>query len=621
MSPPTPTGDPVAAPRLAPTAAAVAILTAAAAYVMVLVGERTIAVVARRGLLPRWDLATHLVHGWIDYHLLATGRIHLLLWDLWQQGYWPPGLSLWQMPFYAALGGGLTAGLWSTAAAFVLLAATGSAILIEQRSGAGIFAASVFVALLISSPYVLAFASLTMTEVPGALAQLLVLLCYLRWRQEPRPRRAVLFALSLTVLFFIKYNYFVMLAVPMALHEWLERTSGWTPHERTRHAWAWVRRSATSFTGRLLLLYGAGLLLVIATGGFQFRVLGVRVSIRGVGNSGLVVFYVLLLRLWYLHRRGRIDWRRLTTADPRIRPLLVWFVLPVAVWLASPHPNHIRDLANLVINRPHGGYGIGGGLPEYGEALRSAYFYSPWVLTGVVGAFLIAALQYRRQPPVMRVLVIAVPLQIAAIALHQTWSTRFLVLPVVLLCLAAAGEVGRWFAGPIAGRSAVYVLAPLAIVGGLFGAHQVVADEPFRTVAFEPYTDSPVLRTALDAIRGDLTAEDRVLVVGETDQLSPALFRWELGPPSGVACFPFQIGGAGRLDPSLATRILLIVSPGAPDPLGFGSNDPARLQAIRADIERGALVLRRDVALGDLQATLRVYQRPAPPPRAASCRS
>jgi hypothetical protein len=294
----------------------------------------------------------------------------------------------------------------------------------------------------------------------------------------------------------------------------------------------------------------------------------------------------------------------------------------VAVWLASPHPNHIRDVANLVINRPHGGYGIGGGLPAYGEALRSAYFYSPWVLVGVVGAFVSAALTYSRQPPLMRVLVIAVPLQIAAIALHQTWSTRFLVLPVVLLCLAAAGEAGRWFAGPIARRSAVYVFAPLAIVGGVFAADQVVANEPFLTVAFEPYTDSPVLRTALGAIRGDLTSDDRLLVVGETDQLSPALFRWELGPPSGVACFPFQIGGAGRLDPSLATHILLIAPPGAGDaPLGFGSNDPARLQAIRADIERGVLLLRRDVPLGDLQAALRFYQRSAPPPRAASCRS
>lgn len=41
---------------------------------MSIVARHSIQMVAARSLLPRWDLATHLWHGWFDYHLLTTGH-------------------------------------------------------------------------------------------------------------------------------------------------------------------------------------------------------------------------------------------------------------------------------------------------------------------------------------------------------------------------------------------------------------------------------------------------------------------------------------------------------------------------------------------------------------------
>jgi hypothetical protein len=619
--------DPLAAGARPPTGRpgvalpALVVLTAAAAYVMDLVAQHTIEVVRARRLLPRWDLATHLGHGWLDYHLLVTGQVHRLVWDVWLQGYWPPGLSIYQVPFYLALGGGMTSGLWSSPVAFVLAAATGAAILLRQQRGhGGVLAASLFVSLLISSPFLLAYASVTMTEMLGALGQLVVVYCWLAWRQRPDARRARLFAVSLTALFFVKYNYLVLVAVPLALHEWLERTSGWTPARRLASLWGCTRRILSSPTGLFLLAYLAALQIVASTGGFQLEVLGQRVSVRGVGNSGLVVLYILLLRLWYLHRRGRVDWRRLTSADPRVRPLLLWFVLPVAVWLASPYPNHVRDFANLVINRPLGEPTVGSGIATYLEALRTDYFYSEWILAIVVGAFGVAAVRYRAQPPLMQWLVLAVPLQCAAIGLHQTRVPRFLLLTVVLLCLAAAGEIGRWFAGSRAARAVAGLLAPIALASGVMAAGRVVMDERFTAAAFDHYTDSGPLRAALDSIRAELGAGDRLLVVGQNNEISPALFRWELGPPSGVACFPFQIGGAGRLDPALATRVLLLVPlDSRAAPLDLQHNDPARLQAIEGDVDRGALVLRHVFPLPDRRVALRLYVRTSPVPRTVEC--
>ncbi|MCX6544639.1 MAG: hypothetical protein NTV05_09525 [Acidobacteria bacterium] len=597
------------------------IATAALAYVAHVVAQHTIEIVRARRLVPLWDLVTHLGHGWLDYHLLATGQIHRLLLDLWLQGYWPPMLSIYMVPFYLVLGGGMTSGLWSGLVAFILAGLTGCAVLWRQWKQGAVLSASLFLALLMSSPFLLAYASVPMTEVLGALAQLLVLLTFVHYRRNPSPRAARLFAVSLTVLFFTKYNYFLLLAAPLVLHEWFERTSDWNAVRRLTSLSRWAWRVVSTPTGAFVSLYVAGLLLIVRSGGFDFQLLGRRISVHSIGNTGYVVLYLLLGRLWYLHRRGRIDWVRLTSADPRIRPLLLWFAAPVAVWLASPYPNHIRDVFNLVFNRPLGESTVRAGIAAYLDALRTAYFYNEWILACVVVAFGVATVRYRRQPPLMQLLIVAVPLQFAAIAFHHTRFPRFLLLMVVLLCLAAASEVGRWFMGSGRGRLAASLLAPLVVAVGVLAARDVVTQERFRAYAFENYTDNETLRAALDSIRAELNAGDRLAIVGHSNELSPGLFRWELGPPSGVPCFPFEVGGANGVALPLATRVLLLapLDPGFA-PLDVTSYYPAQRSAVLERVDRGELVFRREVPLPDTHIALWLYDRPSTSEPKAACR-
>jgi hypothetical protein len=345
------------------------------------------------------------------------------------------------------------------------------------------------------------------------------------------------------------------------------------------------------------------------------------VYVRSVGNTGHVALYLLLARLWYLHRRGRLDWARLTSLDPRIRPLLIWFLAPVAIWLASPYPNHIRDFMNLVLNRQMGEPTLERGISTYFGVLRTTYFYHPAILAAVAGVVVVATLAYHRQPVLTQALLIAIPLQTAAIALHHTRFTRFLLPTVVLLCLAAASEVRRWLAMSARLRAAAIVLAPAVVIFGLAGARNVVADARFMAVAFEHYTDSEPLRTALRTVREDLNAGDRLAVVGQTNQLSPALVRWELGPPSGVPCFPFEIGGAKRLDLALATRVLLVVSFGAGrSTLTEDRNYLPQRQSVLSRVERGEFILRRELPVPELEVALRLYERTSPPSRRVACR-
>lgn len=601
---------PILSTRLVPLAFVAGPLLVAG-LVMRAVGRHTIDVVGAQGLLPRWDLATHLEHGWFDYHLLATGQLHRLLWDLWQQGYWPPMHSLYQIPFYLVLGGGRTSGLWSSAAAFVLLGVTGSALLWRQWKRDALVPAALFLSLLISSPFLLAYGTVAMSEVPGALAQLLVLLCFVAWHRRPAPSNARLFAVSLTVLFFVKYNYFLLLAVPMAIHEWLEATRGRGASQRATDAWRWAGRVLATPAGVMLALYGGLLLLVVASGGLEFHVAGRRVSIRTIGNSGHVVLYLLLARLWYLHRRGRIDWARTAAADPRVRPLLLWFAVPVVIWLASPYPNHLRDFANLVFNRPAGEPTAGAGIATYLDALWTSYVYSPWVLVAVTVAFGAAAVRYAVQPPVMRVLIIAIPLQLVAVALHQTRDPRYLLLTIVLVFLGAAAEAGRWLTLLMPARLVAVAVAAVVIAAGAVAATRVVHQERFRRLAFDShYTDSEALRLALDDIRRELTAADRLVVAGQSERVSPALLRWELGPPSGVPCYPFPIGGAERLDLAHATRVLVVSSAGRDGlPMDISAT---RVEELTARVGRGDLRLLRRFPLPDLDVDLRLYGQAAP---------
>jgi len=600
----------------------IAILTIAALvllYVARLIDQHTIQIVSSQRLLPRWDLATHLNHGWEDYHLLVTGRIHRLLWDLWLQGYWPPVLSIYQIPFYLSLGGTIESGLRSAIAAFVLTGLLGCALMWRQWREAAALPAAVFLGLIVSSPYLLAYASVTMTEIVGAATQLAVLLAYVAYRQNPSPAAARGFAVSLTVLFFTKYNYFFLLIAPLALYEWLDRPLG--PNQSRRaDLQRWMRFALSSPTVWLLVLYLAGLLVVMRTGGFEFHLAGQRVSVHTVGNSGHIVLYLLLGRLWYLHRQQRIPWDRFVAADPRVRPLLVWFALPIVIWFASPYPNHIRDFFNLVINRPLGEASIGGGALIYLDAVRHDYFYREWVLIGVVGVFAIAAVQYRRQPPLMKWLILAIPLQLAVIAIHQTRFPRFLLLTIVLLCVAAACETGRWFAGSKWRRIAGAVLAPAVLSAGVFVSKTVVIEERFRAVAFENYTDNPTLRAAFDSIRAELKPEDRLAIVGQSNELSPALFRWELGPPSGFPCSPFEIGGARGSELGAATRVLLLMPMGSEPPiLDITTFYVAQRQAVLDDVDRGELKIDREIPVPDRHLAVRLYHRTSAPSAPASC--
>jgi hypothetical protein len=578
-------------------------------WVSTLVSSHAIDVAVERHLAPRWDLAAHLVNGWTDYHYLVTGRLASLAWDLWSQGYWPPGQSLFQVPFYVAFGGDLRAGLLSSLGAFLLAGVAGVAVLRIIWGRAAWLASAFFLLFISTSSFVLAYASVAMSEMVGVLAQTVVLLAYARSVHTRRPADARCFAVSLTALFFVKYNYFLLLAVPLVCHEYLERTSGQSARDRAGAAWSGLRWLLSKPIGVALVLYGFVALAIEATGGTTLTVAGRRIDIRTIGYSAHPLLYAVIGRIAWLHRHRRVDWARIWAVDDRIRPLALWFVLPVAAWLASPHPNHIKDVANLLINVPMGEATARLGMAEYLRVVRDEYHLNPWLLGLALTGFVAATLRFRMQPPLVRLLILAAVLQFIMVSLHQTRDPRFVLLAMPAWWLASAGELAHWVAR--VHRWAPPVVIAAVAIATAAGADQAVRGATFERIAFGNYVSSPRLVDAFTAIRHAVGRDARTAVLGRRDAISPGLVRWQLGPPGGAAEFPLEVLGiADRAHLDTADAVILIAPIDTTLARPAESRDYARdMDRLRPFLQAGAFAMAAEYPVADLNARLTLYRR------------
>lgn len=577
-----------------------------------LVAGVTLASLPWRPLLPRWDHAGHLLAGWTEAYYLTTLQPVRLLWDLWGQGYWPPGHALFQLPFFALSGGHAAAGPISSLAAFVLLGLTAAATLVIDRPRRPWPAAALVVLFVATSPFVLAYASVAMMEMLGLLVHAAVLLCY-AWYDRRRTRAAACaFALSLTVVFFVKYNYFVLLMVPLLAYEYLQRTSGLSGAGRFRQLRTVMAVLVSRPTLTLLAVYLCFAVTIELTGGFAFDLGGRRVAVRTIGYSAHPVLYAVLLRLWYLHRHGSLDWESLAALDPRIRPLLVYFVLPVTLWLASPYPNHIKDVVNLLINTPMGPATAALGLFAYLDAVATDYFAAPWLLAVTLGGFTATVATWRTQSPLIRVCVLAALFEFAMVTVHPTRDPRFLATALLPLWLASASMLGAWISRP--GRAASSAAA-VAIVGVVLVMSRTVVDgAPFQRLAFEHYVESSALREALADLDRRIAPNQQSAVLGRSDALSPSLFRWYLGPPSGHASFPVEISRVADEVWLDRADVVVLAAPlddhTGPDELREFHARHAAWLAPRLAL--GALIEERQWPIRDQGVRLILYRRRAP---------
>jgi hypothetical protein len=336
---------------------------------------------------------------------------------------------------------------WAGTALFAFLAARRAV----PRGGnlAGLTAA-LFV---LASPAHQAFATDIMLESLGACLSLAALYAYLVAVQERSVRSGRMLGLALTALFFHKYNYWLLVAVPLALAALAaepRRAMHGIAGLVGRTSWrAWLRAFGKNgdcplnsggqspflpnalkvqfrhpLTYLLVPVFGF-LAVVYWHGGGTVALGGHRISLNTPHNVVHVAFVLLVLRVlpWWW-RTGRTLVRRL---DPPARQLIYWHVWPVILWFLWP-----QRLGYFLwyLTRDHGqeqtADGLAGGPAYYWNCLGTDYHVGAGGLLLAAVLASVAVLGWRRLRP-GGVAVLWLVLVAGALTFHHpTHRSRFL---------------------------------------------------------------------------------------------------------------------------------------------------------------------------------------------------
>jgi hypothetical protein len=320
-------------------------------YVCYELAQTSILNVNNHYLFPLWDPATHASYGWKMYFYLVQLKPLLFLSEIWSKGLWPFMFYLYQVPFYLLLGTKFEATLFSSLISFFGIGILSLILFNTYLKVSSPIKPGIFLFFLITSPAYLGFSTLAMTESFGSLMQLIVYISYLKTLDIKSHKYAVLFSLSLTALFFTKYNYFILVIIPIIINEYIAYTISWKLKEHFRFLLNNLRKALSSVTWIILLLYLIFLIVIFKTGGFEFYIFNQFVKVYTIGNTGYLVLYFLIIRFFWLQKRNKINYLEFLGKDFRIKPLINYFVIPLIVWFAIPYPNHIKEFFGLVVNR------------------------------------------------------------------------------------------------------------------------------------------------------------------------------------------------------------------------------------------------------------------------------
>ncbi len=270
-----------------------------------------------------WDPATH---GWDGMRLavyIQQFRPLKLLVETNRLVLWPPLHSYLQIPYFLMLGFDYRSAVLCSLTFLALLLP--ALTLLYQRLSDSWAGWLVLMTLTVTSPMFLAFASMPMLEIFGAVLAVFAGYLFLQ--------KSKWFPLSLTFLFFLKYNYFFYLLLPVLLFHVSE------DNIRRIYDWAKTMKSLAVIL-LLFMLFGVFILL---TGGFELG----SVSVRGIGNPAYAVFLaVLAILIW--KKQHLPLWQTIKGSGWE------WFVFPVLIWLLIPVPNRIRTILSFAINKPLG---------------------------------------------------------------------------------------------------------------------------------------------------------------------------------------------------------------------------------------------------------------------------
>lgn len=484
--------------------------------------------------LPRWDIAYHTIFAWELYDYLVSFNLPMFFWTFWLETRWPTVNAFYQIPFYITFGPSYASAIYSAAFTYATMGVIAATYAVNAQRRMPLTAAAMISFFALTSPVYLAYATIPMLEITGALSLVTVLAAYLISRENSDPRYAKLFALSLTILFFTKYNYFLMAIIPLAVFEWSEQTAGISFRDRVMQGRALILWLLSSWTGRIVVIYTVIVSILTMTGRMKFELFGQKIVVSGVGASGIFFLFFLLWRLIKAHRAGQIDWSKIWGVDHRLKPFAVWFLAPISIWLSTPYPNHMNGFFEyFYVHKNLNPRSLAEGVAYYLDELSQNYFYNEWLFYGAAALFVFALFNYNRQLLGGRIVIVCGAITLAMVFTHQMKESRFLFLVMIPFWGAAALEGTRLLGKISSNRLFDMAVAIVITISALFLFDSTVNDERFKKLSLIQYTKSEEMDKAFAAVRKELSDDARLGILGKSDVLSPALYKWQLGAPQG----------------------------------------------------------------------------------------
>jgi hypothetical protein len=438
-----------------------------------------------------WDPAAHAYYGVkLTVALESLNPLRILA-VLNEQVLWPPLHSILQVPFMIAMGKTFLASSICSMAFlglfFVLLAFCYQQV---SNSWLGLV---VLLAFALTSPTTLAFGSMPMLEIFGAVFTALAAALYLK--------KSSWFPLSLSLLFFLKYNYFVYVFMPFVVLEY-----GPYLIQQLKSKKLLILKQLTRFQA-FVIVYVLLLLTILVTGGFKIGAL----SLRGIGNPAYVLYILLLIRALITKEYIKI-WSRLKGTGWE------WFVIPVGIWLLIPIPNRIKTLVSFGINVPLSGYSPKQ-LSYYSFYLENLHVYfASGILMGacLALAFTTSIIYWKDKKILFLSGLFILPLLLMTI--NQNKQDRYLYTFVFTLWILAATLVGRFSILILRSVAAITLCALMMISYNYRDTANLIA-WPFIPACL----DEPILHIAKSVIN-----EKRIVILGVSNDLSPSLIMFHI---------------------------------------------------------------------------------------------
>jgi len=312
-------------------------------------------------------------------------------------------------------------------ASALLMFLTARRLVPRAGNAAGIVATLFFLA----SPAYRAYSTDIMLESLGATLSLLILLRYLIAVQDDVPNSGRWLGLALTVLFLLKYNYWLLVFAGVVIGEFCRQPGFYlAAGQRFARALAdrnlWLAQLKRPLTYVMLAL-AAWIGFVFANRGKPVVLFGETHVFYSAENPVSVLYWLLFVRFfrWY-RREGRLE---VATWDMRLQQAFRWHPLVVAwyflwpkrlsyfVWFLSPFNNDSQ-------RRATGGFLHGA--PVYLEGLRDDYHAAPWMLTLAVALAAVALLLWRRTRPGAGAVLAFAAVAAVLTFQHPMWKYRFM---------------------------------------------------------------------------------------------------------------------------------------------------------------------------------------------------